>query len=47
MDCNGRSVSVFDGNGIILSELSGKHLPRKVQTDSVARMTPRFRCRRR
>lgn len=34
VDCNGRAVSVFDGRGVLLTELSGKHLPRKVETES-------------
>ena len=36
VDCNGRAVSVFDGRGVLLTELSGKHLPRKVETESAA-----------
>ena len=36
VDCNGRAVSVFDGRGVLLAELSGKHLPRKVETESAA-----------
>ena len=38
VDCNGRSVSVFDGDGLLLSELSGKHLPRKVETESATEL---------
>ncbi|CAJ1366134.1 unnamed protein product, partial [Effrenium voratum] len=32
-DCNGRRVAVFDGQGELLTVLSGKHVPRKVETD--------------
>lgn len=33
VDCNGRSVTVF-ADGQLLSELSGKHIPRRSQTES-------------
>ncbi|CAK9045615.1 unnamed protein product [Durusdinium trenchii] len=34
VDCNGRPVSVYDGEGQMLEVLSGQHIPRKVETES-------------